>query len=169
MSTSAYQTHTDSDKHDQPFRNEPSPRIQQPPKGDLRGLMKQYDLPVVTRASATFGPTTRYEATKQASAVISNLDEAIFLDDAEALEDCFFAEQAFWKDQLAFTWHLRTFISPKNITHALLETQQQRDLTELFYSLGDAELVQIGPTLVSPWIMAQFVECELTSSVTHYL
>ncbi|KAG9604984.1 hypothetical protein KCU77_g884, partial [Aureobasidium melanogenum] len=80
-------------------------------------------------------------------AVISNLADAMALGDADAVESCFFAEQAFWKDQLAFTWHLRTFITPKHITRALLETQQLRYLTTQFELVGDADLVQIGPTL----------------------
>lgn len=111
--------------------------------------MKQYDVSIVTRASASFGPITRWEATRQAMAVISNLADAMAMGDAEAVEDCFFAEQAFWKDQLAVTWHLRTFITPKQITRALLETQQQRYLTTLFELVGNADLVQVGPTLVS--------------------
>lgn len=82
-------------------------------------------------------------------AVISNLAEAMALEDAEALEHCFFAEQAFWKDQLALTWHLRTSITPKHIARALLETQQERYLATRFELVGDVDLVQIGPMLVS--------------------
>ncbi|KAG9603388.1 hypothetical protein KCU77_g923, partial [Aureobasidium melanogenum] len=81
-------------------------------------------------------------------AVISNLADAMALGDAEAVENCFFAQQAFWKDQLAFTWHLRTFITPKYITRALLETQHLRYLITQFELVGDADLVQVGPKLL---------------------
>lgn len=149
MLTPAYQTYMNLGKHDHLCRDEPSPHTQQPLQGDLRRLMKQYNLSVVERASACFGPVARSQATREASDVISDLVEAMYLEDAVAIENCFFAGQAFWKDQLAFTWHLRTFITPKHIARALFETQQQRCLTTLFYPLGNADLVQIGTKLVS--------------------
>jgi hypothetical protein len=111
--------------------------------------MKNYALPVVAPVSAEFGTKDNFEVTQQALAVLQAFNTAVAIDDAEALESCFLTEQAFWKDQLALTWHLRTFISPSTITSALLETKKQRDITGKFEIWGNASFARVGPSLVS--------------------
>jgi hypothetical protein len=111
--------------------------------------MKEYALPVVAPVSAEFGTKDNFEVTQQALAVLQEFNAAVATDDAEALESCFLTDQAFWKDQLALTWHLRTFISPPTITSALLETKKQRDITGSFEIRDEASFARVGPTLVS--------------------
>ncbi|KAI4853214.1 hypothetical protein E4T44_00986 [Aureobasidium sp. EXF-8845] len=137
-----------STRHDSPTHNGSSHGTRSPTKGDLRKLMRKYALPVVTPVSAEDDSTNNSKATQQALVVVQKFNEALATDDAEVLESCFFADQAFWKDQLALTWHLRTFISPTEITFALLETKKQRDISRGFEIKGKAQFVQVGPTLV---------------------
>jgi hypothetical protein len=111
--------------------------------------MKQHALPVVAPVSAEPFSKDDLEATQQALAGLQKFNIALAADDAEALEESFFLEKAFWKDQLALTWHLRTFISPAKITSALLDTKKQRRLTEKFELRGKAQFAQVGPNLVS--------------------
>jgi hypothetical protein len=111
--------------------------------------MRKYALPVVTPVTAEAFSTDAVEATQRALEVLQEFNAALATNDAEALGSCFFAEQALWKDQLALTWHLRTFISPAKITSALLETKEQRSVTEKFEIRGQAQFALVGPTLVS--------------------
>ena len=133
-------------KHNELSRDGVHHRSPYPVKGDLRKLMKQHALPVVAPVSPELGPN---EATQQALAVLQRFNIALAADDSDALKECFFADQAFWKDQLALTWHLRTFISPPKITSALLETKKQRKITGIFEIRGEASFAKIGPALVS--------------------
>ncbi|KAI4758567.1 hypothetical protein E4T52_09246 [Aureobasidium sp. EXF-3400] len=120
---------------------------QVPVKGDLRKLMKEYALPIVALVSAEFGAKDNLEVTQQALAISQEFNAAVATDDAEALGSCFLTEQAFWKDQLALTWHLRTFISPSRITSAFLETKKQRDIAGTFEIRGEASFARVGPSL----------------------
>jgi hypothetical protein len=111
--------------------------------------MKQYALPVLVPIPAELVPNDDLAATQEALVVLQEFNTALATDDTEALKDCFFAEQAFWKDQLALTWHLRTLISPVKIVSALLETKKQREVTGEFEMEGEAQFAQVGPHLVS--------------------
>ncbi|KAL4895775.1 hypothetical protein BDV59DRAFT_199761 [Aspergillus ambiguus] len=94
------------------------------------------------------------EPTKQARAVLGRFNTALSHDDAHALESCFVPTQAYWKDQLALTYHLRTFISPRFVAAALLETKTLRGIEGEFAIDGFAYLVPLIPTL-------QFINCEI--------
>jgi len=109
--------------------------------------MRKHALPIITPVSAEDFSTNYSEATQQALVVLQEFNTALAAEDAQALESCFFAEQAFWKDQLAFTWHLRTFISPAKVISALLATKKLRDITGRFEIQGRAQFAQVGPTL----------------------
>jgi hypothetical protein len=135
-------------RHDSPTHTGSSHGTRSLTKGDLRDLMKEHALPVITPVSAGDFPTNAFEATQQALVVLQQFNTALATDNAEALERSFYAEQAFWKDQLALTWHLRTFISPAKIISALLETKKQRNITGDFKIKDEAQFVQVGPTLV---------------------
>ncbi|KAH0269538.1 P-loop containing nucleoside triphosphate hydrolase protein, partial [Aureobasidium melanogenum] len=87
------------------------------------------------------------EATSTARTALEQFDVALEANSTDELEKCFCPEQAFWKDQLALTWHLRTFISPAQIAKDLLETKNLRDITGSFEIIGEAQFVQAGPTL----------------------
>lgn len=118
-------------------------------KADLKCLMAQYALPSIHSLGPEFQAIDSLEATKTTCAVLKRLNAALETNDTEKLESCFFAEQAFWKDQLALTWHLRTFISRANIAKSLLETKALRKMTGKFEIEGEAEFIHAGPNLVS--------------------
>lgn len=86
-------------------------------------------------------------ATIEARAVLGQLNTALTNGDAEALTICFYTEQAFWKDQLALTYHLRTFSSPGVIAASLLETAKLRDLGRI-EAVGPALFLPVSPVLV---------------------
>ncbi|KAF7588254.1 hypothetical protein BBP40_005976 [Aspergillus hancockii] len=127
-------------------------RDEYPPRGDLREMMTQTPLP--TLAPEVIDPALMAgdEPTKQARAILSHLSAALASDNAEALESCFFPSQAYWKDQLALTYHLRTFSSPGVVAAALLETKKLRGLTGGIAVDGAAQFIPAMPTL-------QFIDC----------
>jgi hypothetical protein len=43
------------------------------------------------------------------SVYLDALNVALATNNTKALQECLFAEQAYWKDALALTYHLRTF------------------------------------------------------------
>jgi hypothetical protein len=112
-------------------------------------MMKAHPLPVI--AEGTVDPTIMSgdEATRQALVVLGSLNEAVAAADADALEGCFFPGQAYWKDSLALTWHLRTFSSPGVITASLLQTKKLRGVQEEIKLEGTAQFVPATPALVS--------------------
>ncbi|KAL5366573.1 hypothetical protein BJX96DRAFT_170043 [Aspergillus floccosus] len=125
-----------------------------PPRADLRQMLAQHPLPTI--APGTVKPTTLTgnNPTKQAWAVLGRLNAALASDDAQALERCFVPTQAYWRDQLALTYHLRTFISPGVIAAALLETKSLRGMTEQIAIDGVAQFVPVMSTL-------QFISCDI--------
>lgn len=89
------------------------------------------------------------EATKQANAVLNRLNAALAPDDAATLESCFYADQAYWKDQLALTYHLRTFKTPGVIAASFLETKALRRIPNGIEVDGAAVFLPATPVLVS--------------------
>lgn len=85
----------------------------------------------------------------QADGVLDAFNAAAAAGDAEALQACFFPPQAFWRDQLALTYHLRTFFGPSVIAEAFLETRQLRGLSGGLRREGPAQLLAVSPMLVS--------------------
>jgi hypothetical protein len=88
------------------------------------------------------------EATQQALLVLSSLNAALAAADTDALEGCFFLGQAYWKDSLALTWHLRTFTSPGVIAASLLQTKELRGMQGDIKLDGAAQFVPATPVLV---------------------
>ena len=86
--------------------------------------------------------------TNQALEVLKNLNEALTTYDSERLQSCFLPEQAYWKDQLALTWHLRTFLTPALISAAILETKKLRGIEGQFELRGKAQFIPATPVLV---------------------
>tara|TARA_R110002060_G_scaffold10889_4_gene16032 strand:- start:235 stop:552 length:318 start_codon:yes stop_codon:yes gene_type:complete len=86
--------------------------------------------------------------TNQALGVLEDLNEALTSGDSERLQNCFSPEQAYWKDQLALTWHLRTFMTPALISAALLETKELRDIEAQYELSGKAQFIPATPVLV---------------------
>lgn len=89
------------------------------------------------------------EATKQAQQVIDKLNDSLASNNNIALETCFCSDQAFWKDQLALTYHLRTISGSGSIAMSLLETKNLRGLKEGIQIDGPVVLASPSPSLVS--------------------
>ncbi len=89
------------------------------------------------------------EATKQALAVLDAFNVALDTGNAETVASCFFTEQAFWRDMLALTYHLRTFATSGVVSRALLETKMLRGLSGAIKLKGAAIFVPATPVLVS--------------------
>ena len=106
--------------------------------------------PVPSIAPGTVDPDSMAgdEPTKQARAVLDRLSAALAADNVEMLEGCFFPTQAYWKDQLALTYHLRTFSTPGIIAASFLETKASRGVTGEIAVEGEAQFVPATPTLV---------------------
>lgn len=80
--------------------------------------------------------------------MLSELNAALAAEDAEKLKTCFFPEQAYWRDQLALTYHLRTFATPAVVAASLLETKKLRELTEGIKLEGVPQFIPATPVLV---------------------
>lgn len=107
--------------------------------------------PVPSISSGTLYPVSMAgdEPTKQACSVLNQLNAALAAENAEILESCFFPSQAYWKDQLALTYHLRTFATPGVIAASLLETKALRKVKGEIMVDGKAKFSQAMPNLVS--------------------
>lgn len=89
------------------------------------------------------------EAPAQAQQVLGELNSALSSGDVDKLASCFFESQCYWRDQLALTWHLRTFESPRNCATNLLETVALRGAAAGFAISGSPQFIPAAPTLVS--------------------
>lgn len=120
-----------------------------PAVADLRQMVRKLPLPVIAERTINPNFITNSKSTKLASLVLDNLNAALAADDAEAVQNCFYASQAHWKDQLALTWHLRTFTTPGAIAASLLATKKLRGIDDGFRLCGDPHFTEISPVLVS--------------------
>ncbi|KAL2751906.1 hypothetical protein ACRALDRAFT_1059061 [Sodiomyces alcalophilus JCM 7366] len=125
-----------------------------PPKVDLRRSLEKNPLPVIAPGTVDAEALAGDEPAKQASQVLAQLNAALAARDASAVESCFFPEQAYWRDSLAFTYHLRTFNTPRGIAASLLETAKLRGVSGDF-QLDGAVFIPATPTL-------QFIDCSLS-------
>ena len=117
-----------------------------PPKADLRKLYRP--LPFIT--PGTVKPDLgNDEIMKQVGSVLSNVNAALENGDAPALEQCFFSDQAHWRDILALTSHLRTFSTPAGIVGALLATKKLSGFSGGLRLQGEPKFVPATPVLVS--------------------
>lgn len=66
-----------------------------------------------------------------------------------SLEDVFLGEGAYWRDTLAFTYHLRTFAGRGEIASAFRELHPQRRSRAFTINPRSAKHVTAGPLLVS--------------------
>jgi hypothetical protein len=85
---------------------------------------------------------------EKACVAIDAFNAALAVNDVDALQACFFAEQAYWKDTLALTWHLRTFKEPLQIAKRLIETKEARRCDGK-WKIEGAVFVPATPVLVS--------------------
>jgi hypothetical protein len=112
-------------------------------------MMDQNPLPMLAPGLIDPASITGNAATKQAQSVLSTFNSALAANDCDLLASCFFEGQAYWKDQLALTYHLRTFKSAGVIAASLLETKALRNIKELITVDGAAMFLPATPVLVS--------------------
>ncbi|KAK0383797.1 hypothetical protein NLU13_9708 [Sarocladium strictum] len=125
-----------------------------PPRAALSTLMAENPLPTVPAGTVSPESMAGSEATVQAKAVLDSLNAAIAAKDPGAVAACFYSSQAWWKDSLALTYHLRTFKTPDVVAQALLETVDLRGCGK-FSVQGEAVFIPATPFL-------QFVDCGIT-------
>ncbi|KAK1981195.1 hypothetical protein LZ30DRAFT_593199 [Colletotrichum cereale] len=125
-----------------------------PPRADLRSMMAEAPLPVISEGTINPASMRGETPTKIAQSLIRKLSAALEANDVAALENCFFAQQAYWKDQLALTYHLRTFQQADVIARSLIETKNLRGLEHIMVD-GVATFSPATPTL-------QFIDCKFT-------
>ncbi|KAM7222487.1 hypothetical protein V8F06_001981 [Rhypophila decipiens] len=125
-----------------------------PERVDFRKTLAGNPLPSIT-SGTPMSSASGDELTQQALSVVDALNAALVADDAEALERCFSPEQAYWRDQVALTWHMRTFRSPGVVAANLLATWKARGIPEGFRLEGTPLVIPVSPTL-------QWVDCSLS-------
>lgn len=126
--------------------------LEYPQPADLRTLFSQNPVPIIPLGTVDPDSMSGVVPTDHALAVLKTLNEALASGDAEMLQSCFFPEQAYLKDQLALTWHLRTFTTPAIISATLLETKKLRDIEGGLELSGKAHFIPATPVL-------QFIDC----------
>ncbi|KAK1711764.1 hypothetical protein BDP67DRAFT_566639 [Colletotrichum lupini] len=117
-----------------------------PLKADIRTMMAETPLPIIPEGMIDPANMTGSTTTSIALDLFGKLTSALKANDVTALEDCFFAEQAYWKDQLALTYHLRTFQQAGVIASSLLETKILRGVADIEID-GVASFAPVTPTL----------------------
>ncbi|RDH29913.1 monooxygenase [Aspergillus welwitschiae] len=133
---------------------QPPVRDEYPRRADLRRMMNQHPLPTLPLGLIDPLSMVGDEATTQARGVLQVFNNALANGDVNALESCFYADQAYWKDQLALTWHLRTISTPRTIAASLLETANLRNVSGGVEIDGAAVFLPATPVL-------QFIDCPL--------
>lgn len=119
-----------------------------PARVDLRDIQAKYPLPqpgAVDRASMISG-----RPNEVARATLAALNSGLAARDVTAVGKCFFPGQAFWRDTLALTSHIRTFAGETSVVaRSLLETTKLKGLTADFELSGSAQFIPATPGLVS--------------------
>lgn len=128
--------------------NVTSSKDEYPPKAELRQLAALTPLPVIAPGTLDPASTDDSETLGAALGVLSELNAALASEDVERLKTCFFPGQAYWRDQLALTYHLRTFATPAVVAASLLETTKLRGLGEGIKLEGTPQFIPATPVLV---------------------
>ncbi|UPK90971.1 hypothetical protein LCI18_001906 [Fusarium solani-melongenae] len=125
-----------------------------PPVADLRTIIAERPIPVLPLDILGLISLKEDETRRQALNSLDGLNAALAANDSDALGRCFFSEQAYWKDTLALTYHLRTFFGPRVIATNLLETHRLRGINGRL-ELDAAVLTPATPTL-------QFIDASIS-------
>ncbi|KAF2745945.1 FAD/NAD(P)-binding domain-containing protein [Sporormia fimetaria CBS 119925] len=125
-----------------------------PPKADLRAVISR-PLPSIKPGLIDPSSITSDEAGVHAQAALSALTEGLLAQDLEDLVKIFFPEQAFWRDTIAFTTHIRTFSGARVAATALQDLARVRGLGKGFTIEGQPQLIVISSSLV-------FIDCEIS-------
>lgn len=97
-----------------------------PEAGDLRQMIVDKPIPQLAEDIMRGEPNDLGHAVEQARQVVGHFVTSLTSGNAEALANCFFSTQAYWKDNLALTCHLRTFENRKVIARSLVQASGLR-------------------------------------------
>ncbi|PHH89071.1 hypothetical protein CDD83_6694 [Cordyceps sp. RAO-2017] len=121
-------------------------------------MFREQPVPALDAETVSLISLPGCSATNEALAVLDKFNTATASHDADALQHCLFAKQAYWKDTLALTYHLRTFYTPARIATNFLETKQCRGMRDN-WKLESASFVPATPVL-------QFIDVRLSFRTT---
>lgn len=124
------------------------PGVEYPEKVDLRKDVYK-PLPKVTPGTVDPAAMADGVSRTEAQAVLDALNTALANNDAEKVADCFYPEQTFWRDIVAFTSHLRTFSEPQIVAAALLGMKSLRGIEGKLEISGEPHFTVISPVMVS--------------------
>ncbi|RKL37179.1 hypothetical protein BFJ72_g7835 [Fusarium proliferatum] len=118
-----------------------------PPAASLLQLFDERPIPVLSPKIVEKISFEDVDPSDQATVVVKAFHDALRENDIQALQDCFFADQAYWKDALAFTYHLRTFYTPSVIVANLVETNEMRG-PSMRWNMESAVFVAATPQFI---------------------
>jgi hypothetical protein len=121
--------------------------VEYPRKADLRNDIYR-PLPKIERGIIDPALITGDEPTVLARTALDAFNEALASNDADKLADCFYAEQAFWRDIVALTSHLRTIALARLIAPVFLDLVALRGIAGKIKLAGDAHLTVLNRVLV---------------------
>lgn len=124
------------------------PGVEYPPRADLRKDVYR-PLPKIAPGIVDPAAVAGDAPSDRAQAVLDVLSAALASNDANKVAGCFYPEQAFWRDIVAFTGHLRTFIQPHAVATALLQMKSLRGIEDGIRISGDPHFVVMSPVMVS--------------------
>lgn len=110
--------------------------------------MDEEPLPSLTPGLIDPASMAGEEATKKAVAALERFNSALESRDAGSLANCFYTSQAYWKDIVALTYHLRTFKTPDIIAAALIETNAPKTIENGIQIDGAVTFFPVTPVLV---------------------
>lgn len=124
------------------------PGVEYPPRADLRKDIYR-PLPKIVPGTIDPAAMTSGMSAAYAKAALDALNAALASGDAARLAGCFYPEQAFWRDIVALTSHLRTFIQPRVVAAALLKLKSLREIEGEIELTGDPHFAVMSPVMVS--------------------
>ncbi|KAJ4393339.1 hypothetical protein N0V93_002547 [Gnomoniopsis smithogilvyi] len=122
------------------------PGAEYPPKADLRRDVYR-PLPKITPGTVDPAEMVGNVPIARAREVLAALNVALISNDTEKLTDCFFQDQAFWRDIVALSSHLRAFFQPKAIANVLLPTNSLRRIEGPLEITGEPHFVVMSPVM----------------------
>ncbi|KAJ4409721.1 hypothetical protein N0V82_009410 [Gnomoniopsis sp. IMI 355080] len=128
------------------------PGVEYPAKVDLRKDVYK-PLPKITPGIVEPATMAGSVSKTEAQAVLNALNAALASNDVEKVADCFYPEQTFWRDIVAFTSHLRTFSQAKVVAAALLEMKTLRGIEGELEISGEPHFTVISPVMTDVFVI----------------
>jgi hypothetical protein len=124
------------------------PGTEYPPRADLRKDIYKL-LPKIVPGTIDPAAMMGDLPATHTQAVLDTLNAALSSNDADKLSGCFFPEQAFWRDIVALTSSLRTFIQPDVVAAALLQMKSLQGMDGEIKISGGPHFVVMNSVMVS--------------------